>query len=143
MAYIKKLILLIKFIFIFNNVLADPLPFKKNIDDLFNVGHMVSHDSNFTLFFKTRDKSILAKGEDFNYITDFPQDLYFFENKSKKIKPLITYDWFPNKVKAYLVNYDLPVFPEDFAYYLLNDNRTLVMISGIKTINQKFNSLWK
>ena len=135
---IKIPILLIKFIFIINNVLADPLPFKKNIDDLFNVGHMISHDNNFTLFFKTRDKSILAKGEDFNYITDFPQDLYFFENSSKKIKPLITYDWFPSKVKKYLINYNLPVFPEDFAYYLLDDNRTLVMISGIKIINQNF-----
>ena len=99
---------------------------------------MTSHDNNFTLFFKTRDKSVLSKGENFNYITDYPQDLYFFENSSKKIKPLITYDWFPNRVKKYLINYHLPVFPEDFAYYLLNDNRTLIMISGIKTINQNF-----
>ena len=31
---------------------------------------MLSHDKEFTLFFKTRDKAILAKGQDFNYITD-------------------------------------------------------------------------
>ena len=117
---------------------ADPLPFKNDIDDIFNIGHMISHDKNFTLFFKTRDKSILKKGDEFNYITDYPQDLYFFENRSKEIKPLITYDWFPKKIKSYMVNYDLPVFPEDFAYYLLNDNRTLIMISGIKSINQNF-----
>jgi len=41
-----------------------------------NVGHMVSHDNSFTLFFKTRKKAILAKGEEFNYINDYPQDLY-------------------------------------------------------------------
>jgi hypothetical protein len=99
---------------------------------------MISHDRNFTLFFKTREKSVLAKGKEFNYITDYPQDLYFFENKSKETKPLITYDWFPKKAKYYLTNYDLPVFPEDFAYYLLNDNRTLIMISAIKSINQNF-----
>ncbi len=30
---------------------------------------------------------------------------------------------------------DFPVFPEDFAYYLLNDNNTLIMVSAIKNIN--------
>ena len=115
-----------------STTVADPKPFKKNINDIFNIGHMVSHDNNFTLFFKTREKSVLAKGEEYNYITDYPQDLYYFENNSKKIKPLITYDWFPKKAKLYLNDYDLPIFPEDFAYYLLNDNRTLIMISAIR-----------
>jgi|TARA_B110000438_G_C15769308_1_gene631115 hypothetical protein len=138
MIKLKKVLLLINILLINTSVLADPLPFKNNIDEIFNIGYMVSHDKNFTLFFKTRSKSVLAKGEDFNYITDYPQDLYFFENKSKKIKPLITYDWFPKKVKSYILNYNLPIFPEDFAYYLLNDNRTLIMISGIKAINQNF-----
>ena len=55
------------------------------------------YDKKFTLFFKTREKAILAKGEGFNYITDYPQDLYILFNKSSKIKPLITYDWFQNK----------------------------------------------
>ena len=138
MIKLKKVLLLINILLINTSVLADPLPFKNNIDEIFNIGYMVSHDKNFTLFFKTRNKSVLAKGEDFNYITDYPQDLYLFENKSKKVKPLITYDWFPKKVKSYILNYNLPIFPEDFAYYLLNDNRTLIMISGIKAINQNF-----
>ena len=134
----KIIILFIYFFLSISKVNADPLPVKENIDDIFNIGHMISHDRNFTLFFKTREISVLAKGEEFNYITDYPQDLYFFENKSKETKPLITYDWFPKKAKYYLTNYDLPVFPEDFAYYLLNDNRTLIMISAIKSINQNF-----
>ena len=63
---------------------------------------MVSHDNSFTLFFKTRKKAILAKGEEFNYITDYPQDLYIYNNKTKETKPLITYDWFPRHAKFYL-----------------------------------------
>jgi len=35
-------------------------------------------------------------------------------------------------------NYNLPVFPEDYAYYLLSDNKTLIMISGIKSIRSNF-----
>ena len=56
---------------------SDPMPFKNDIDEIFNIGYMMSHDKNFTLFFKTRDKSVLARGKDFNYIKDYPQDLYF------------------------------------------------------------------
>ena len=81
----KIIILFIYFCIFILKVNADPLPFKENIDDIFNIGHMVSHDRNFTLFFKTREKSVLVKGEEFNYITDYPQDLYFFENKSLMI----------------------------------------------------------
>ena len=99
---------------------------------------MLSHDSKFTLFFKTRDKAVLAKGQNFNYITDYPQDLYLFNNKTKKTKPLITYDWFPNKVKSLIRNYEYPVFPEDYAYYLLSDNHTIIMISAVKSINSNF-----
>ena len=32
----------------------------------------------------------------------------------------------------------MPVFPEDYAYYLLSDNETLIMISGIKSIRSNF-----
>jgi len=110
----------------------------KNIDDIFHIGKMDSHNKNFVLFFKTREKSILAKGEEFNYITDYPQDLYIYNKKTKETKPLITYDWFPTHAKFYLSNYDFPVFPEDFAYYLLKDNKTLIMVSAIKNINQNF-----
>ena len=109
-----------------------------NVDDIFYIGKMDSHNKNFVLFFKTREKAILAKGEEFNYITDYPQDLYIYNNKTKETKPLITYDWFPKHAKFYLSNYNFPVFPEDFAYYLMKDNKTLIMISAVKNINQSF-----
>ena len=109
-----------------------------NVDDIFYVGKMDSHNKNFVLFFKTREKAILAKGEEFNYITDYPQDLYIYDRKTKKTEPLITYDWFPKHAKFYLCNYDFPVFPEDFDYYLMKDNKTLIMVSAVKNINQNF-----
>ena len=106
------------------------------VDDIFYIGKMDSHNNNFVLFFKTREKAVLARGEEFNYITDYPQDLYIYDRKTKKTEPLITYDWFPRLAKFYLSNYDFPVFPEDFAYYLLNDNNTLILVSAAKDYNQ-------
>lgn len=116
-------------------------PVQQDFEEVFNVGKMISHDDKFTLYFRTREKAVLAKGGEFNYITDFPQDLYMLYNDTGKIRPVITYDWFPKKVKELGSNYNLPVFPEDYAYYLLTDNETLIMISGIKSIrsNYKFN----
>jgi len=111
---------------------------KENFEEVFNVGKMISHDSKFTLYFRTREKAVLAKGMEFNYITDYPQDLYILYNDSGRSRPVITYDWFPKKVKELGSNYNLPVFPEDYAYYLLNDNETLIMISGIKSIRSNF-----
>ena len=113
-------------------------PTKQNLGDVFNVGQMLSHDDKFTLYFRTRKKAVLAKGAEFNYITDYPQDLYLLNNDTGKISPLITYDWFPEKVKNLSLIYTLPVFPEDYAYYLLSDNETLIMISGIKSIRSNF-----
>jgi len=113
-------------------------PYKQDYEEVFNIGKMLSHDKSFTLFFKPRKKAILAKGKDFNYITDYPQDLYILFNDTGKISPLITYDWFPKKVKNLSLIYDLPVFPEDYAYYLLNDNKTLILISGMKSIRSNF-----
>ena len=113
-------------------------PDKQNFEEVFNIGKMISHDKNFTLFFKSREKAVLARGEEFNYITDYPQDLYILYNKTGKISPLITYDWFPQKVKNLQLVSNLPVFPEDYAYYLLNDNETLIMISGVKSIKSNF-----
>jgi len=116
-------------------------PSKLDYEQVINIGKMNSHNKLFTLFFKTREKAILAKGEDLNYINDYPQDLYYLNNITGVISPLITYDWFPKKVKELGTSYGLPIFPEDFAYYLLSDNETLIMISGIKSIrtNYKFN----
>ena len=113
-------------------------PSKLNYEQVINVGKMDSHDKLFKLFFKTREKAVLAKGGDFNYITDYPQDLYILYNDTGKINPVITYDWFPKKVKELGSSYNLPVFPEDYAYYLLSDNETLIMISGIKSIRSNF-----
>ena len=137
----KKLLLYIIFFSLFFNIEgnSDEIhPVKENFQEVFNVGIMLSHDDRFTLYFRTREKAVLAKGEEFNYITDYPQDLYILYNDTGKISPLITYDWFPKKVKELGSDYNLPVFPEDYAYYLLSDNQTLIMISGIKSIRSNF-----
>ena len=137
----KKLICLFLFFTLLFNLKAnsdETSPIKQNFEEVFNIGRMLSHDDKFTLYFKTREKAVLAKGKEFNYITDFPQDLYILYNETGKIRPVITYDWFPKKVKELNSNYNLPVFPEDYAYYLLSDNQTLIMISGIKSIRTNF-----
>ena len=133
----KKLILYFSFFFIFFNIegkSGEISPIKQNFEEVFNIGKMISHDEKFTLYFRTRKKAVLAKGEEFNYITDYPQDLYIIYNDTGKIFPLITYDWFPKKIKELGSSYDLPIFPEDFAYYLLSDNETLILVSGVKSI---------
>ena len=133
----KKLIVtLFTLIFISNSVIAENTESLAN--NLFHIGQMNSYDKHFALFFKTRDKAVLARGEDYNYVTDFPQDLYIYNYKTKISSPLISYEWFPSQAKYLLESYDYPVFPEDFAYYLLKDNNTLVMISAIKNINKNF-----
>ena len=137
----KKFLLYIFFFIICFNIEGnsnESIPYKQDVEEIFNIGKMLSHDKEFTLFFKTRNKAVLAKGQDFNYITDYPQDLYLFNNKTEKIKPLITYDWFPNKAKSLISNYEYPVFPEDYGYYLLSDNHTIIMISAVKSINKNF-----
>ena len=137
----KKIFSYFIFFFLFFNLEgnSDEIhPIKENFEEVFNVGTMLSHDDKFTLYFRTRERAVLARGEEFNYITDYPQDLYILYNDTGKTSPLITYDWFPKKVKELGSDYNLPVFPEDYAYYLLNDNRTLIMISGIKSIRSNF-----
>ena len=137
----KKLLLYFILFFLFFNIKGNSdeiLPVKENFEEVFNVGAMISHDDKFTLYFKTREKAILARGEEFNYIQDYPQDLYILYNDTGRSSPLITYDWFPKKAKELSSIYNLPVFPEDYAYYLLSDNETLIMISGIKSIRSNF-----
>jgi len=133
----KKLIISL-FIIIFVTNLTYGEEQDYNADNLFHIGQMNSYDENFSLYFKTREKSILARGENFNYVTDFPQDLYIYNYKTKTSTSLISYEWFPSQAKFFLEGYDFPVFPEDFAYYLLKDNNTLIMISAIKNINKNF-----
>ena len=137
----KKIIFYLLFFSFIFNIEANANesdPFKQDVEEVFNIGKMLSHDKKFTLFFKSRKKAILARGEEFNYIVDYPQDLYILNNKNGKISPLITYDWFPQKAKSLSFIPDLPIFPEDYAYYLLNDNKTLIMISGVKSIRSNF-----
>ena len=133
----KKLtVTLFTLIFISNPTIAENT--KSSVNSLFHIGQMNSYDKHFALFFKTRDKAVLARGKDYNYVTDFPQDLYIYNYKTKISSPLISYEWFPSRAKYLLESYDYPVFPEDFAYYLLKDNNTLVMISAIKNIKKNF-----
>ena len=137
----NKLFFYFMFFFLFFNILGNSeeiSPIKKDFGEVFNIGKMHSHDNKFTLYFRTREKAVLAKGEEFNYINDYPQDLYILHNDTGDTNPVITYDWFPKKVKELGSNYNLPVFPEDYAYYLLSDNETLIMISGIKSIRSNF-----
>ena len=137
----NRLSLYFIFFYLFFNIEGNSdeiYPVKDNFEEVFNIGTMLSHDDKFTLYFRTREKAVLAKGEEFNYIEDYPQDLYILYNDTGKTIPLITYDWFPEKVKELGSDYNLPVFPEDYAYYLLNDNETLIMISGIKSIRSNF-----
>ena len=133
----RRIFLLIIFIFSLKNVVSA----KDNeflADDLFHIDHMNSHNKNFALYFKGREKSILARGEISNYINDYPKDLYIYDYNTKTSSPLISYEWFPSHAKYYLQEYDFPVFPDDFAYYLLKDNKTLVMISAVKSLNANF-----
>ena len=128
----KKLIFIILILF-YPNLLFAELK-NTNYEKYFYLGKMKSHHDKFTLFFKTREKAILARGKNSNYITDYPQDLYIYDHSTKKEYSLISYEWFPKKAK-FFSSYKYPVFPEDFAYYLLNDNNTLILVSGKKSFN--------
>ena len=133
----SRVILSIIFIFLFSKItIANGNEFL--VDELFHIDHMNSHNKNFALYFKGRENSILARGENNNYINDFPKDLYIYDYKTKSSTPLISYEWFPAQAKYFLEEYDFPVFPDDFAYYLLKDNKTLVMISAVKSLNANF-----
>jgi len=37
-------------------------PVQQDFKKVFNVGKMLSHDDRFTLYFRTREKAVLAKG---------------------------------------------------------------------------------
>ena len=133
----SKIIFLIVFLFSINNI-AIAKDNKFLADDLFHIDQMNSHNKDFALYFKGREKSILAKGETSNYLNDYPKDLYIYNYSTKSSMPLISYDWFPSQAKYFLQEYNFPVFPDDFAYYLLKDNKTLVMISAVKSLNANF-----
>ena len=129
----RKLLIFLFIVLNYQNSFAEPNNLEK--EDFFYIGKMQSYNNDFILYFKTRSKAVLARGEEFNYFTDYPQDLYIYNTHTKSDESLISYDWFPSKAKQIIENYDFPVFPEDFAYYLLKDNNTLIMVSAIKNIN--------
>ena len=133
----SRIIILIIFLFSLIKI-ASAKDNEFSADDLFHIDKMNSHNEHFALYFKGREKSILARGETTNYINDYPKDLYIFDYKTKVSSPLISYEWFPSHAKYYLGEYNLPVFQDDFAYYLLKDNNTLVMISAVKSLNANF-----
>ena len=132
----KRVILI--FLFLSLNQLSLAKDNEYKVADLFFIDQMNSHNDDFALYFKTRDKAILARGEESNYINDYPKDLYIYNHSTKSSSPLISYDWFPLQAKYFLQEYDFPVFPDDFAYYLLKDDKTLVMISAVKSLNANF-----
>ena len=80
----KLFLYFVSFILLFNiEGNSDEIyPVKENFEEVFNIGTMLSHDDKFTLYFRTREKAILAKGEELNYIKDYPQDLYILYNDS-------------------------------------------------------------
>ena len=116
----------------------------KNLeDDYFFVGKMESYNKDFTLYFKTREKAILSRGEDFNYITDYPQDLYIYNHKLKTDEPLITYEWFPSYVKKiserhrhrYEVNNRYRKILEKFGLVISGVNDSLGVVESIEISN--------
>jgi hypothetical protein len=104
----KTLLIFIIFISFKNFVLAEEN--KLLIDKFFHIDQMNSHNENFALYFKTREKAILAKGENSNYINDYPKDLYIYDYKTKNSYPLISYEWFPKRAKYFLKNMTFQFF---------------------------------
>ena len=56
----KFIIISFYLIFISGSVIAENI--ESSANNLFHIGQMNSHNKNFALFFKTRDKAILARG---------------------------------------------------------------------------------
>ena len=85
----KTFFLIISYLILINVVYSQDNFFQP--DDLFHIDHMDSHNKEFSLYFKGREKSILARGENGNYINDYPKDLYIFNHLTKSSSPLISY----------------------------------------------------
>jgi len=106
---VKKTLLLFFILLTFNSfVFAQDK--NSDVDNLFHIDQMNSHNENFALYFKTREKAVLARGENSNYINDYPKDLYIYDYKTKSSSPLISYEWFPARAKYFLEEYDFQYF---------------------------------
>jgi len=80
---VKKFLLYIFFFLICFNIEGnshESNPFKQDVGDIFNIGKMLSHDKKFTLFLKTRDKAVLAKG----ILLTIPKTCIYLIIKQKK-----------------------------------------------------------
>jgi hypothetical protein len=77
----KTLLIFIIFLSFKNFGLAEEN--KSLIGDLFHIDQMNSHNENFALYFKTREKAILARGENSNYINDFLKIFIYMIMKKK------------------------------------------------------------
>ena len=73
----RKFLLILLSYLTFTNIVNSQEKFFQP-DDLFHIDNMDSHNKEFSLYFKGRDKSVLARGEDSNYINDYPKDLYIY-----------------------------------------------------------------
>ena len=77
-----RILLIFLFIFLISKIsFAEPNNLEK--EDFFYIGKMQSYNNDFILYFKNRSKAVLARGEEFNYFTDYPQDLYIYNNHTK------------------------------------------------------------
>ena len=65
----KKLLFFLFLLLNCQNSLAEPNNLEK--EDFFYIGKMQSYNNDFILYFKTRSKAVLARGEEFNYFTDY------------------------------------------------------------------------
>ena len=72
--------LLLLFLLILPTKLSSEINNEYYDNNYFHIGKMNSYNSEFILYFKTRKKAILAKGEFSNYINDFPQDSYKYKS---------------------------------------------------------------
>ena len=63
----RKFLLILLSYLIFTNIVNSQEKFFQP-DDLFHIDNMDSHNKEFSLYFKGREKSILARGEESNYI---------------------------------------------------------------------------
>ena len=62
----KFKVLIVLIFLICKNSFAEPNNLEK--EDFFYIGKMQSYNNDFILYFKTRSKAVLARGEEFNYL---------------------------------------------------------------------------
>ena len=71
----KKILIILSILLSFKNFVSAQEN-KSLVNSLFHIDQMNSHNKNFALYFKTREKAVLAKGENSNFVTDYPKLLY-------------------------------------------------------------------